>query len=400
MSMASTFLRAMSKKQENLPNLGWRAASPYNELPPLPPSVDLESKSILKACITARVAVAELKQAAELIPNQAILINTLPLLEARSSSEIENIITTTDRLFRYREENEEQADSATKEALRYGHALLEGYGALLEKPICTNLAEQICTRIKGVEMAVRKGPGTALANGKTGEVVYTPPVGEDLLRRLLANWERFLHEHTDIDPLIRLAVGHYQFEAIHPFTDGNGRTGRVINSLFLIQENLLTLPILYHSRHILREKSDYYRLLRRVTSDGDWEAWVLYILRGVEETAAWTTGKIAAIRALAEHTREHVRTALPKIYTHELVELIFERPYCRIRDLETAGLAKRQTASIYLKELATIGVLRETQVGNEKLFIHPKFLDLLTTDGNDFAPYAAACGNESVRISE
>jgi Fic family protein len=366
----------------------WRPDQPYNELPPLPPKVDLETKAVLKQCITARAALAELKQAAELIPNQGVLINTLPLLEAQASSEIENIVTTTDRLFQFRQANEQAADSATKEALRYSHALLEGYRELARQPLNTRLAECVCTEIKGVTMTVRRVPGAALASDQTGEVVYTPPVGEDELRTLLANWERFLHEATDLDPLIRLAVAHYQFEAIHPFTDGNGRTGRVLNSLFLIQENLLTLPILYLSRYIIAHKADYHRLLREVTGAQAWEPWVVFILRGVEETATWTTGKIAAIRAIQEHTIGHVRNAAPRTCSRELIEIVFEKPYCRIQDVVDAGLAARQTASLYLKELVAARVLNEITVGREKLFIHPKLMQLLTKDRNDFVPYA------------
>lgn len=202
----------------------WRPELPFNDLPPLPPAVELETKAILKQCIGARAAVAELKQAAELIPNQSVLINTLPLLEAQASSEIENIVTTTDQLFQFREDDG-NTDAATKEALRYSQALLEGYRLMQQRPLTTRTAEEICSRIKGTQMHIRRVPGTALARGQSGDIIYTPPVGEDLLRTLLANWERFLHEATDIDPLIRMAVAHYQFEAIHPFTDGNGRTG-------------------------------------------------------------------------------------------------------------------------------------------------------------------------------
>lgn len=215
-----------------------------------------------------------------------------------------------------------------------------------------------------------------------------PPVGEQLLRDKLANWEQFLHNATDIDPLVRMAMGHYQFEAIHPFTDGNGRTGRVLNSLFLIQENLLTLPVLYLSRYIIQNKADYYRLLLQVTSEQAWEPWILYMLKGVEETAIWTRSKIAAIKALSEHTADHVRSQLPKIYTHELVSLIFELPYCRISNLIDADIAKRQTASVYLKELVRIGVLSEVQTGKEKLFVHPKLMQLLVRESNDFSYYA------------
>ena len=236
-------------------------------------------------------------------------------------------------------------------------------------------------------MTVRRLPGTALRNSVTGAVVYTPPEGEALLRDKLANWERFLHEATHLDPLVRMAVGHYQFEAIHPFTDGNGRTGRVLNSLFLIEQELLTLPILYLSRYINDHRSEYYRLLLRVTSDGDWESWLLYVLRGVEETARWTTAKIAAIRALQAHTTDFIRQRLPKTYSRELVDLIFERPYCRIGNVTERGIAKRQTASVYLKQLVGIGVLTEHAVSKEKLFLHPKLMRLLTEETNDLERY-------------
>jgi Fic family protein len=232
---------------------------------------------------------------------------------------------------------------------------------------------------------VRRVPGTALAKD-SGEV-YTPPVGEELIRRLLANWERFLHESRELDPLIRLAVGHYQFEAIHPFTDGNGRTGRVLNSLFLIQENLLTLPILYLSRYVIMHKSDYYRLLQSVTRTQAWEEWLIFMLRGIEETAAWTTAKIQAIRQLAEHTSDFVRRSLPKIYSHELIDLIFKLPYCRIQNVVRSKIAERQAASRYLTQLVSIGVLEEKTVGREKLFVHPKLLKLLTRESNTIVPY-------------
>lgn len=367
--------------------LTWHPERPFNELPLLPPAQDIETKTVLRQCITARAALGELKQAAELIPNQAILINTLPLLEAQASSEIENIVTTTDRLFQHLGQGQGQTDPATKEALRYSQALLEGYSSLQQLPIHTGLAESVCSRIRGVEMRVRRVPGTKLENASTGQVIYTPPEGEDLLRTLLANWEKFLHEATELDPLIRMAAAHYQFEAIHPFTDGNGRTGRVLNSLFLIQENLLTLPILYLSRYIIRHKSDYYRLLLAITAEQAWEEWLIFMIRGVEETARWTTAKIAAIRDLSAQTTNYVRHAAPSVYSHELVNLIFERPYCRISDLEPAGIAKRQAASRYLKQLVAIGVLQEMTLGKEKLFLHPKFLQLLTRDGNGITPY-------------
>jgi Fic family protein len=258
----------------------WRPEEPYDSLPGLPPPLDLETTVVLKQCVTARSALAELKQAVALIPNPGMLINTLPVLEARDSSEIENIVTTADRLFQHLHAKG-AADPATREALRYRHALLEGFGALGQRPVGVRTAEAVCSRIRGVTTQVRRLPGTALANTATGQVIYTPPQGEERLRDLLSNWERFLHANDEIDPLVRMAAAHYQFEAIHPFTDGNGRTGRILNSLLLVEQNLLSLPVLYLSRYIIRTKETYYRLLLAVTRDNAWEPWVLYMLRGV-----------------------------------------------------------------------------------------------------------------------
>jgi Fic family protein len=244
---------------------------PYNLLPALPPKADIESKRILKRCITARSALAELKQAGELIPNQSVLINTIPLLEAQLSSEIENVVTTSDKLFRFASGHSERADPATKEALRYRQALHNGYKAIKQKPVCTSTAVEICRTILAQDIDIRKIPGTALQNPVTKKIIYTPPVGEDRIRKKLTNWERFINQNQDIDPLIRMAVTHYQFEAIHPFTDGNGRTGRILNLLFLIQEQLLTMPILYLSHYIIKTKNEYYASLRKVTEDEQWE---------------------------------------------------------------------------------------------------------------------------------
>lgn len=369
------------------PAHAWHPDQPYNNLPLLPPCAELETRIVLKRCITARAAVAALKQAAELIPNQSMLINIIPMLEARDSSEIENIVTTTDRLFQFAH-SDNAADSATKEALRYRTALHRGFHSLSNRPLCTATAVEVCRILKGADMDIRRTPGTKLANDTTGEVIYTPPEGEALLRDLLANWEQFLHNAEEIDPLIRMAVGHYQFEAIHPFIDGNGRTGRVINILYLIEQDLLTLPILYLSRYIIRHKADYYRLLLEVTRSGAWEEWLLFMLAAIEETAHWTTAKIGAIRALADHTTAYVREKLPKIYSRELVDVIFEQPYCRIGDLVEKNIAQRQAASRYLKDLVAAGVLKEMAVGKEKVFIHPRLMQLLIRDGNDFPLYA------------
>lgn len=366
----------------------WKPNIPYNDLPPLPPKQDIESKTILKRCITARASLARLKQAAELIPNQAMLINTLPVMEARASSEIENIVTTTDKLFQSLQMDTERQDPATKEALQYRTALFAGYESLTSRPLCTQTAIMVCNAIKHpYEMAIRKTGGTALKGGNSGNVVYTLPEGEETIRGKLANWERFIHESGDLDPLIIMAAAHYQFEAIHPFTDGNGRTGRILNSLLLIEKGLLDLPILYLSRYIIENRADYYRLLLGVTERQDWESWIIYILDGVADTADWTVAKIDAIRRLFEQTRQHIRTHAQGIYTHELVNLLFEQPYTRIANLEAAGIAKRQTASKYLKELSDIGVLQEIAIGRDKLFIHPRLMELLRGEGNSFTSF-------------
>ncbi len=364
----------------------------------LPPPLEVvETTEILKTCIRARVALAELKQAAELIPNSAVLVNALPLLEARASSEIENIVTTTDKLFEFADIAEDKADAATKEALRYRTALYEGAKMVRRGMLTTDMAIHICSTVKGVELDVRAEPGTTLKNRMSGETIYTPPVGQKLLLSLLDNWAEFMHAQTEIDPLVRMAVQHYQFEAIHPFADGNGRTGRILNILFLVQLGLLDSPILYLSRYIIRNKAAYYRLLQSVTDEGDWTTWILFILDGVEETCTWTTDKIKAIRELMEHTAEFMQENLPKIYSWELNEILFKQPYCRIGNLVDAGIAKRQTASVYLKQLCEIGILREIKSGRENIFVHPKYIELLTGEENVWVYYA---GTETVTAGD
>ncbi len=356
--------------------MNWNAETPYNDLPILPPDLErIETRSVLKACISARAAIAELKTAGELIPDQGLLINILPMLEAKDSSRIKNIVTTSDQLFQYAD-RADGADPATKEALRYRTALYDGYTHLEDYPLCTNTAVAICTKLRAVQTDIRKTPGTVLRD-QNNNVVYTPPVGEDSIRELLANWERFIHGDDDLDPLVKMAIAHYQFECIHPFPDGNGRTGRILNILYLIQSELLSLPILYLSRFILERRDDYYTLLRRVTEEGDWESWILFMLEAVESTSRWTTDKISIVRALMAETTEYVREKLPKIYTHELVQALFAQPYCRIDNLVERGVAKRQTASTYLKQLVEIGVLEEMSVGREKLYINTRLLQEL-----------------------
>ncbi len=293
-------------------------------------------------------------------------------------------MTTADQMFLFDGVSESVADAATKEALRYRTALWDGYQALKTRPLSTNTAVQICRAIKGVDMNIRKTPGTTLSNDRTGQVIYTPPEGEKVLREKLANWEQWMHGilpgTADIDPLVRMAVGHYQFEAIHPFNDGNGRTGRIINLLHMVEQGLIDIPVLYLSRHILKNKADYYSGLQSVTQTGSWEPWLLYMLGGVTETARWTTNKILAIRGLLEEITQRMKRDASQIYSRELAELVFVRPYCRITHVVESGLAKRQTASVYLKLLAEIGILREHKIGREKIFLNPAFIDLLKRD--------------------
>jgi Fic family protein len=360
---------------------------PYNDLPALPPAAELDSKAILKASMPSRIAVAELRLAGQLIPDQSVLINTIPLLEAKDSSEIENIVTTNDALFREASHADDGNDAAAKEALRYRAAIYSGIQSLKTRPLTARTAIEVCSQIKGVDLDIRTTPGTTLRNSFTAEVIYTPPEGAERLRELLANWEQFANTADDLDPLVRMAVLHYQFEAIHPFIDGNGRTGRILNILALIQAGLLEIPTLYLSRHIVRTKGQYYALLQGVTQRGEWEPWVLYMLTAVESTAKWTNARIRAIRDLMENTAAYVRTSADGIYSWELIETIFAQPYTRISHLADRGIAKRVAASRYLKQLAAIGVLEEEKVGRDKLFIHRKYMKLLGSEGHAFELY-------------
>lgn len=362
------------------PRVMFNPRLPYNDLPRLPPTAEIETKAVLKACIKAQASLATLRGMAGRTPNQGMLINIIPMLEAQASSEIENIVTTTDRLFQFDGEEQRHADPATKEALRYRSALYKGVQSLQQRPLTTSTAVDICRTIKGVDMDIRKVPGTALMNDATQEIIYTPPDGESTIRDLLSNWEQFIHMERDIDPLVRMAVMHYQFEAIHPFSDGNGRTGRVLNLLFLISEDLLDLPILYLSRHIIQNKQEYYRRLLHVTTHQAWENWILYMLEAVHSTAQWTSAKIQAMCALMENTREKLRTEAAKIYSHELVDLVFTQPYCRIHSVVDQGIAQRQTASKMLRELSALNVLQEVSIGREKVFINVALMNLLTQD--------------------
>ena len=349
---------------------------PYNDLPLVPPKVELETKKVLKQAIAATRVLAELKGRADEIPNQSILVNAITLQEAKDSSEIENIVTTQDNLYRAITAKTNTTDAQTKEVLRYRQALWEGYNNLDNRPLSTNTFVSIVQTIKENNAGIRRTTGTRIrSNNKT---IYTPPKGETIIRDLLMNLEDFIHSENGLDDLVRMAVMHYQFEAIHPFTDGNGRTGRILNILYLVDKGLLDTPILYLSRHIIQNKNQYYKRLRAVTEKQDWEGWLLYMLKGVEETAIYTLQKINAINSLMQETISLAKEKLPsRVYSKELIELLFEQPYCKVKFLVDKDIAKRQTAAEYLQELEKIGILKSQKVGVENLFLNVKLFDIL-----------------------
>lgn len=353
---------------------------PYNDLPLLPPPGELETRSVLKKAIAANKALAELKGAGELIPDQSLLIQAIGLQEAKLSSEIENIVTTNDELYRAFADQGQRTNPHTKEVLRYKDALWHGFKMIKEenRPLATRLFEELFQIIKETTAGVRRTPGTKLAN-PLGEVIYTPPEGEAIIRDKLANLERFIYDDSDLDPLIKLAVMHYQFEAIHPFTDGNGRTGRIINILYLIETGLLDIPVLYLSRHIIDNKSAYYTGLKQITKDHAWEPWIIYMLDAIAQTARTTRERILGIRDLMREGIEQVKRQLPKVYSKDLLELLFRQPYCKIRFLEDAGIAQRKTASQYLRELERIGMLTAVKAGREVYYLNTALLKLLVS---------------------
>lgn len=355
----------------------WNPEIPFNDLPHLPPSgIDLEPKSVLKAAIEARTALATLAQSGQLLPDPNVLIHAVPLLEAQASSEIENVVTTADELFKHVDSG--GGDDATREALRYRSALFAGVEAIRERPLSARTAAMICSRLQGRDTNVRTTPGTRIANPTTREIVYAPPEGAEVILAKLADWERFVHAEDDLDPLVRMAVAHYQFEAIHPFHDGNGRTGRVINILTLIETGLLNDPILYLSRSIIARKNDYYRLLRAVTATGAWIEWIHYMLNVVYEAATSTVRKIASIRTCQEAIAQHARAVTPGGRDAQFLAVLFEQPYCRIGTVVDRCEVSRQTASTWLHSLVDAGLLHDIKAGRERLFVNHEFLDVLT----------------------
>lgn len=353
---------------------------PFNDLPNLPPKADMESRAILKKAIKAHKALAKLAGSCKLLPNQSMLINTIGLQEAKLSSEIENIITTNDELYRAFSSDIIVTDAAVKEVLHYQEALWQGYTFVKEKGfLSTNLFIKIFNIIKETNDGVRKTTGTKILNAATGEIIYTPPEGEELLQKKLKNLEDYMNTagDDDTDILIKLAVMHYQFEAIHPFSDGNGRTGRILNILFLVMHDLLELPVLYLSKYIIENKTAYYNGLNQVTEKEQWENWILFMLNAIEETAGYTQQKIDAILLLMEETEKLLKQKTPEIYSKELLEIIFSQPYCKRKYLEEAGIVKKKTAGLYLTRLEEIGLMKGIKIGKEKMFIHRQLYEVL-----------------------
>ncbi|MDE0151872.1 MAG: Fic family protein [Bdellovibrionales bacterium] len=352
---------------------------PYNNLPKLPPKLKITSEIGLK-CSDARAALAELKGAINIIPNPAVLINTIPLLETHSSNQIENVVTTQDNLFRF-SALDRLADPATKEALRYRTALRRTVG----KPISISLMEEICSIIKNKDINLRS-KALRIANERK-ETVYIPPDDKKVIHQLLTNWIKFA-DNSNIDPLVQMAVLHYQFEAIHPFPDGNGRTGRILNLLFLVQKKLLDLPILYLSRYILENRTEYYTLLKQVTEQKNWSAWVLYMLSAVKQTSVWTLHHIQSVKKLMDHTKKYIKETLnAPHYRGLLLEVLFTYPYCRSYNLQELGIKSPITSRKYLRQLVDLGILKEEKVGKELVFIHEKYLKLLMNTRHTFDEY-------------
>lgn len=355
---------------------------PFNDLPDLPPAENFETPEIFRLCIQANKLLAELKGYCQTLPNPNLLLNTIVLQESKESSAIENIVTTQDELY---QATLDLADSirhvAAKEVLQYREAMYWGLGEMRKTGlITTNLMVGIMQQLRGSSMGIRNTPGTKLANPQSQQVVYTPPEGENTIREKLASLERFINDDSisQLDPLVKMALIHYQFEAIHPFSDGNGRTGRILNVLYLINKNLIGLPVLYLSYYIIQHKTDYYRLLREVTETENWNGWVSFILRGVAETAALALQRIDAILQLKQQSEAGIKAVLNASYTRELSDLLFSYPYIKIKVLEQHQIARRQTASAYLQKLAQAGILTPVKIGKETYYINHKLMNILS----------------------
>ena len=347
------------------------------ELTNLPLTHQIETQKVLKKAISANRALANLNGVARIIPNSTILINSLVLQEAKDSSEIENIITTHDELYRANLDIESVTNEA-KEVQNYKEALLRGFSLVSDtKLLLKKHIIEIQEILEQNDAGIRKQAGTNLKNAQTGEVIYTPPQDYETIQELLTNLEIYINEPNDIDSLINMAIIHHQFESIHPFYDGNGRTGRIINILYLILKDLLDIPVLYLSRYIITHKADYYRLLQEVRTEDKWEEWILYILEAVEQTSLETIELINSISDLMIKIQDKISQELPKIYSKDLVEILFMHPYTKIDFLVDRLNITRKTASKYLNELENIGILENIQIKNSKFFINIELFNLL-----------------------
>jgi Fic family protein len=351
---------------------------PFGGLPLLPPKTGIETGRTLKKAVSTARALANLNGKMMALPNPNLLLDTIYLREAKASSEVENIVTTNDELYREMVAEMKTENPAAKEVLRYKDALWLGLSQLESRPfIDTNLCIRIVQCIKRNDASIRNIPGTVLKNAR-GEVVYTPPTGEALIRDRLANWENYVNDDSDgVEPLLKMAVMHYQFEAIHPFADGNGRTGRILMLLYLKLTGLLDTPALYLSEYILSDKSRYYGSIRNVTEKGDWEGFILYILDMVEKTSVDGTDRLGRIVAAMDGMDADMRKSLPKIHSRTLVEILFKLPYVKRRNLIDEGIGNAKTVGKYLMALEEKGFLGSVRVGKEKLYINRILLGIL-----------------------
>lgn len=354
----------------------------YNDLPNLPPKAKLESVEILKLTIEANKLLAELKGYCQTLPNPNLLLNTIALQESKESSAIENIVTTQDELYKETlRSTKGNKNVPAKEVIQYREAMYWGLAQMQKNGIITtNLLVGVMQRLRNTDENIRNTPRTKLANPNNQQIVYTPPEGDIIIREKLKELEKFMNddEFSNLDGLIKMALIHYQFEAIHPFTDGNGRTGRILNVLYLINQNLIGLPVLYLSYYIIQNKADYYRLLKEVTEKGNWVDWVMFIVKGVGETAVLTLQKINAILQLKSDSEEKIKQALKASYSRELCDLLYSYPYIKIKILEENNIAKRQTASDYLKKLEKAGLLEATKIGKETYYINKGLMAILS----------------------
>ena len=352
--------------------------TPWNDIPELPIAGEIESRDILKACISAMTELARANALVRTLPNETVLVHTLPLQEARRSSEIENIVTTNDELYRAMTSEYIQVSPHTKEVLRYREALWAGMDSMRNRPIInTSLLEQICSRIREIQTSVRRHE-VKIENATTKEVIYTPPTGYENIVRLLTNLEHFINDDNGLQPLVKMAIAHYQFEAIHPFADGNGRTGRILNILYLIHQELLDLPILYLSRFFIQNRSEYYRYLREVTEEGKWEQWILYVLAAVEQTSRETAHTIEEINTLIDNLTSQAQGKTKAVEREGFVDLLFKWPYCKIGIVERELQCSRITATKYLNEIAELGLLERQKIGREYYYINRNLMALLS----------------------